>query len=824
MQIQECKINEPCVVDVIVDKNQASITWSVGNGTDEIKVDLNKDDISTLKFEFGDTSNIKYGGTDNWGKDLLPIYINYEEGSEESDSIFVDDITIQEYAGENDWCRCYKLSDGALMYQALTENPSNEPRVAYFKHSTTDTELKRGFYQGRPAASEWYVTVIQEPNPNGSEKEIFDLEKLIGIFNEILETNGNGKISEEETPITYNYLSNVYDLCVQEWENPDSKLFKEETYPEVYDYHGENTKYHDLAFVSMKAWLLAMCLSEIVPTSGEYTNTQTQLFQKAYELGGGRNIPLFDDYEIHSDVMIARLAAGVIYASNRGKYTFDDIEKMRYELAGDFIYASDWEGLGYTSPDNRSIGYLGFLVNSEEIFPSAPGPYSNDTDPDRPKPFEEGQDEDLFYMDEEDWKKYNYKMDVEIDNYITSNYNFGSETYNTPDGWENQDREKRILLLHTAIMPAAYDRYFFGSRRIKFVGVHDSIDDQGDTFNKYEFVETDEDLSEDVYDIVGPFADFESKMFNPDGEFGTNTSAMDFFQKVMDIADNSRYPSYHTEYGRRRPLGGETRGTTRHPLNGHPLNGILNCSACAIFADDQDQYDKCKIGDDFPHDAPRSYPSGHAAMTWTDALMLVQMFGDIDRTIKYVSEAYKVGVGRNIGRYHWTSDAIYGRLFATFTLPIINAMSGLQDEYNVAKNIITNDKEINIEICNNTDNPISLIKKISIILANPDQNGNYIGWNGCYNRYYLLNDPSTVLDIEPHSSITITGIPIDNIDTVDCPRNFIDIDLQHENTPYVQQSNVLLYDLNGESENIISRGFDSSVTIESGRTYVINID
>lgn len=90
----------------------------------------------------------------------------------------------------------------------------------------------------------------------------------------------------------------------------------------------------------------------------------------------------------------------------------------------------------------------------------------------------------------------------------------------------------------------------------------------------------------------------------------------------MEIADNSRFPSYHTEYGRRRPLGGPTHGSTRHPLNGHPLNGLLNCSACAIFADNEYYYENNKSGDDFPHDSPRSYPSGHAAMTWTNALML----------------------------------------------------------------------------------------------------------------------------------------------------------------------------------------------------------
>ena len=64
------------------------------------------------------------------------------------------------------------------------------------------------------------------------------------------------------------------------------------------------------------------------------------------------------------------------------------------------------------------------------------------------------------------------------------------------------------------------------------------------------------------------------------------TPTMEFIKVIMDMADNSRYPTYHTEYGRRRPLGGMVHGTARAgEINGHPLNGMLNGNIAKYFAD-----------------------------------------------------------------------------------------------------------------------------------------------------------------------------------------------------------------------------------------------
>ena len=47
-----------------------------------------------LTVNYGDVSRIGFGGTDNWGKDYLPLYLDYASGSVNYDGVMVDNITI----------------------------------------------------------------------------------------------------------------------------------------------------------------------------------------------------------------------------------------------------------------------------------------------------------------------------------------------------------------------------------------------------------------------------------------------------------------------------------------------------------------------------------------------------------------------------------------------------------------------------------------------------------------------------------------------------------------------------------------------------------
>ena len=86
-------------------------------------------------------------------------------GAVDYDSVFVNNITVDPVAGENNWCKCEKVvRNGTVMlkYTAITANTSDEPRYALFKHKTTDKVLIGGANEGRAAAPEWWVTVMQK--------------------------------------------------------------------------------------------------------------------------------------------------------------------------------------------------------------------------------------------------------------------------------------------------------------------------------------------------------------------------------------------------------------------------------------------------------------------------------------------------------------------------------------------------------------------------------------------------------------------------------------------------------------------------------------
>jgi hypothetical protein len=161
-------INYPCIQDIVITKDETDVCFTVSDGQDETKLFLKDDEKIMFTVNFGDVSGIGFGGTDNWGKDRLPLYVNYTKGSVDYDSVFVDTIEIQKLAGDGDWCKCELINNNKnVKYTALAENPYNVERRAYFYHKTKDDTVKNGYNAGRPASKEWCVTVIQKANPKG---------------------------------------------------------------------------------------------------------------------------------------------------------------------------------------------------------------------------------------------------------------------------------------------------------------------------------------------------------------------------------------------------------------------------------------------------------------------------------------------------------------------------------------------------------------------------------------------------------------------------------------------------------------------------------
>lgn len=161
-------IDYPCIQDIVITKDETDVCFTVSDGQDETKLFLKDGEKIMFTVNFGDVSNIGFGGTDNWGKDRLPLYVDYKKGSIDYDSVFVNTIEIQKTAGDGDWCKCELINNNKnVKYTALAENPYNIERRAYFYHKTKDTTVNAGYNEGRPVSKEWCVTVIQKANPNG---------------------------------------------------------------------------------------------------------------------------------------------------------------------------------------------------------------------------------------------------------------------------------------------------------------------------------------------------------------------------------------------------------------------------------------------------------------------------------------------------------------------------------------------------------------------------------------------------------------------------------------------------------------------------------
>jgi hypothetical protein len=258
---------------------------------------------------------------------------------------------------------------------------------------------------------------------------------MLSKFNDVLSSTEHNTVDAGRTSRTFSYLKECWTYADKEYSDQQSVLFSEETYPEVYDYRGDNAEYESTAYNAMQAWLMAMCLSELCPSHTNdggmtATNTQTELFKLAYELGGGRDVPLYGNYTLHGDVTISRLAAGAVYALNRKNYTYTDMNVMRKEingssinLSGTFATLNFWNpAIGYDNPiwhemdcktsstkvpsevcpgyndtKARSLDKLGYAVNTNLIFPNTPGPKIDGTNAaSNTHPQEQGQPSSQF--------------------------------------------------------------------------------------------------------------------------------------------------------------------------------------------------------------------------------------------------------------------------------------------------------------------------------------------------------------------------------------------------------------------------------------------
>ena len=708
---------------------------------------------------------------------------------------------------------------------------------------TIETEESREEMQLKNGACLVVVTPEEdEPEPKPEPKpepeptdEHLTFDEVLNEMNGLILSVGGSIITEYNTPKTYAYLQSAWSKADYEWNNRNSWMFSGEVFDDMYDWHGNNTDYRREAYDSLQAWLMAMCLTELMPTEGEYSNLQTQLFDKAFMLGGGFTVPLYG-LELHADPMHSRLVAGACYVINRNGYTFADMDAMREEVGGQAIEAVDWDDLGYRNEtlydDEGRRGYctlnVGYLVNTSKFILNAPGPRIEGTTVcELATPQEDGQPAYQF-----DQKTDNYHVDELVNDAMVAEWNMMAQT--PLEEWQNYPAWKRNRLVNAAATVCCTYMYMFG-RPIPVKQVLYGFGELPfvDGYPRYEF----ERCAVSDMTIDGPFSDL-AGIYRYNVHEGEQTVAERFIQTVLDIADNSRFPTQDPNYGRCRPGCARTReGGELNPVHGAKENEIYNISISAMVADTEEQREKMLEEDGWAADSPRSYVSGHSTQIMTMALMLGQMKPE---KLKYwMSRAYDYSVNRSIARYHWNSDCIYGRVFATMIIPILNAMTGLRGGYEETKQRVNGeepgDTVISINVCieNRKGEDVTLDGDLCFILANPTRNGEYIGWTGVYNRTSHINFADGPVTIPAGGSQTFEGLTYsEEVDIMDGGGTVVDhrvIGLGGRNPlaealmPDIgRPSNVLLY-VSGDSEVAVCDCMDSSIIFENEGTYQIKV-
>ncbi len=611
-------------------------------------------------------------------------------------------------------------SIGQIMVSVDSNIPEDEDETSYFRTAQLNFDVEKdGVIIDRLS-----VNIEQESgNDEGSpdDPDIYpdpaDIP-YISEFNRLLKSFGKSRVTEEGTPTTYSYIKTAIDDATVEYSR--GTLFTVANNLEIKNYRGSNNQYEDLAKTSMYSWLLAMCLSELVPSSSTTSsklNNQTQLYQKAYELGGGKYIPLYGSYTPKGDVMLARLVASVVYSKNRSLYSFSEMDAMRDEMKGTTINLDDWSTLGYVNVNN-----VGYNIATNEIFPPAPGPFISPSSSDRKYPQE--QDASLFYSKgtQPFWYSQNYKVDVEIDTEVYNNYSLDGVNSNlskTVQAVADDSESPKFRLGNETYYKYSKNGSTTVNTTVDGVTYTNSVSNPRFTFRPG---------SPDDYDgyFVGTFnqdvtgKDLSSKITDSNSNY---TAIYNFMYGVRRAGQNVRSQLYDAQAGRGRPAHGttpdsprvspaESIGTNEYDrnwlddasiekitgsgtkeynnggttgwyvdLNG---NGVINGDDPIYRPNEQVTY----ISSIYP--SPResySYPSGHSAGLLSNALFLTQIlpskYTDLFRA------AYDSSLSRLIVRSHWNSDIIYGRVIGTMGVPLINAVSQFRTVYNNAYTEIT---------------------------------------------------------------------------------------------------------------------------------------
>ena len=158
-----------------ISKDEISITHA--SGTDHATIP----NEGYITVQVGNVEPIKpLPGTSQSGYNKEVVIIGYEANTlqESNVHLYVNNVSVEKISEET-WSS-YTKGDGYICFYAKEENPSNRPRYTYYKIKTSNDVLNSnaGTSEGLPVMKEWYITVMQEENPNAEQHQNIPSETI----------------------------------------------------------------------------------------------------------------------------------------------------------------------------------------------------------------------------------------------------------------------------------------------------------------------------------------------------------------------------------------------------------------------------------------------------------------------------------------------------------------------------------------------------------------------------------------------------------------------------------------------------------------------
>lgn len=453
---------------------------------------------------------------------------------------------------------------------------------------------------------------------------------------------------------TYNYLCKLYAEAKEQFDGGTEedlpKLYKEENFPNVYNYYGEDGT-EEKAFDTLIGWLFALQLAELKPSN------RVAIFKTGYELGGYTNKSNVFGYKFKTDPNVARLVASGIYAAMRGKMS-PNISTMRTEVGGS-KYSETLDYYRQLSLESESaiqnyvINKNGFYTDLREFMPTAPGPYA---------PGYTSRPSNII-PDEKEEEYKNTKIDKNIHEYIVETYNLNSSDSNI----------KQMTVQAIADKEACNEHLFGDNKTVGTYTFHpvfgtDTIGVRlNDTGNLPNLINAMVDVGSDYRKILlSPYVN--PKQYGRlrpgcswEQEAKKNSETDDRRNELCDkgiedgdgCVSSNQYKTYNAN--------GDFVGYTY--IQGNTKSDYCEAQKNSLPAN--------------------SYPSGHSSGIWSGALTLIELMPN--KADKIMKAANQFAINRTIARWHWTSDTIMGRVLGSAGNAIAHSVKDYDNRLNQAK-------------------------------------------------------------------------------------------------------------------------------------------